>query len=81
MVGAESARERSGLKICLVHNFYLQLGGEEQVFAAESSIMEEHGHRVFRYTIHNDRIKELNPLKLACYTLWNKTIAHELLGV
>jgi len=69
------------LKICLVHNFYLQLGGEEQAFAAESSILEEHGHRVFRYTIHNDRIKELNPLKLACCTLWNKTIAHELLGV
>jgi hypothetical protein len=69
------------LKICLFHNFYLQLGGEEQAFAADSSILEEHMHRVFRYTIHNDRIKELNPLKLACCTLWNKTIAYEFLGV
>ena len=69
------------MKIFLVHNFYLQLGGEEQAFAAESSILEENGHRVFRYTIHNDRIKELNPIKLACCTLWNKTIACELLEV
>jgi len=66
------------LKICLVHNFYLQPGGEDQVFAAESSMLEKHGNQVLSYTVNNDRIKELNYLKLACSTLWNKTIANEL---
>jgi glycosyltransferase involved in cell wall biosynthesis len=66
------------MKILVVHNFYLQPGGEDQVFAAESSMLEEHGCQVFRYTVHNYRIKGMNSLTLARYTLWNKVIAREL---
>lgn len=69
------------MKIFLIHNYYQQFGGEDHVFAAESCLLEKHGHRIFHYTVHNDCIKKLNALKLACSTLWNKTIAHELLGV
>lgn len=65
-------------RILLVHNYYQQPGGEDQVFAAESSMLEEHGCRVFRYMVHNDSIKGMNPLTLARNTLWNKTIASEL---
>jgi glycosyltransferase involved in cell wall biosynthesis len=66
------------MKILLIHNYYQQPGGEDQVFAAESSMLEKHGCRVFRYAVHNDRIKGMNPLTLARSTLWNKTIASEL---
>ena len=66
------------MKILLIHNYYQQSGGEDQVFAAESTMLEKHGCRVFRHTVHNDRIKWVNLLTLARNTLWNKTIAREL---
>ncbi len=65
-------------KILVTHNYYQQPGGEDQIFAAESSMLEKHGCRVFRYTVHNDRIKGMNSLTLATSTLWNKAIAREL---
>ena len=64
--------------ILIVHNHYQQPGGEDQIFEAESSMLEKHGCRVLRYTVHNDLIKRTNPLTLAQYTLWNKSIANEL---
>ncbi|HUS89622.1 MAG TPA: glycosyltransferase family 4 protein [Desulfosporosinus sp.] len=66
------------MKIIQVHNYYQQPGGEDQVFAAESSMLEKHGHRVFRYTVHNDCITGMNSLELARCTVWNKAIAREL---
>ncbi len=64
--------------ILLVHNYYQQPGGENQVFAAESAMLEEYDCHVFRYTVHNDRIKWMNHLTLARNTLWNKAIAGNL---
>ena len=66
------------MRIVMVHNYYQKPGGEDQIFAAESSILEKHGNLVFRYTIHNNRIRELNSLKLAWSTIWNKVIACDL---
>jgi len=66
------------MRILCVHNYYQHPGGEDRVFAAESSMLEEHGCQVFRYTVHNDCIKGMNSLTLARYTLWNKVIAREL---
>jgi glycosyltransferase involved in cell wall biosynthesis len=66
------------VKILQVHNHYQQSGGEDQVFATEASMLEEHGCRVFRYTVHNNRIKGMNSLTLAKNTLWNKAIAREV---
>lgn len=69
------------MKILVIHNYYQQSGGEDQVFVAESSMLEKHGCRVFRYMVHNDSIKRVNFLVLARYTLWNKAIANELRDV
>ncbi|MBN2570119.1 MAG: glycosyltransferase family 4 protein [Deltaproteobacteria bacterium] len=66
------------MRVLFVHNYYQQPGGEDQVFAAESSMLEEHENQVFRYTVHNDRIKGMNTLTLAGNTLWNRAIAGEL---
>ncbi len=65
-------------KILIVHNYYQQSGGEDQVFMAESSLIGEHKCQVFHFTVHNDRIKRMNSLTLARSTLWNKSIAREL---
>lgn len=66
------------MKVLLVHNYYQQPGGEDQVFATESALLEAHGHSVVRYTVHNDRVAEMNPLSLVQSTLWNKTVYREL---
>ena len=66
------------MRVLAVHNYYQQPGGEDRIFEAESSMLEKHGCRVFRYTVHNDHIKGMNPLTLSRSTLWNKAIASEL---
>ena len=64
--------------VLLIHNYYQQSGGEDQVFSAESNMLKKHGHEVRLFTVHNDRIKGMNSLTLARNTLWNTSIASEL---
>jgi glycosyltransferase involved in cell wall biosynthesis len=59
------------LRVLAVHNHYQQPGGEDQVFAAETRLLEAHGVEVIRYTAHNDRVASLRPLELTRKTLWN----------
>lgn len=55
----------------LLHNHYQQPGGEDQVFAAEGSLLEAHGHEVLRYTLHNDAVTDMSRIGLAGATVWN----------
>lgn len=66
------------MRILTVHNNYQQPGGEEQIFATETALLESYGHEVLRYTLDNDRIADTNPLLLAKNTLWNSTVYREL---
>jgi glycosyltransferase involved in cell wall biosynthesis len=66
------------MRVLTVHNNYLQPGGEEQIFATESALLESHGHEVLRYTLDNDQISGTNPLLLAKNTVWNSTVYDEL---
>ncbi len=66
------------MKVLLVHNYYQQPGGEDQVFETEAALLEAHGHSVARYTVHNDQVAEMNPLSLVETTLWNKAVYREL---
>ncbi len=66
------------MRILTVHNNYRLPGGEEQIFAAESALLEAHGHEVFRYTLDNDQISTVNPLQLAKNTIWNSTVYRDL---
>lgn len=66
------------MKILLIHNYYQQPGGEDQVFSAESNMLKKHGHEVRLFTVHNDRIKGMNSLTVARNALWNTTIASDL---
>ena len=47
------------MRILLVHNFYGSLApsGENEVFEAEKSMLEKHGHEVVVYTRHSDEIR------------------------
>jgi glycosyltransferase involved in cell wall biosynthesis len=64
--------------ILLIHNFYQQLGGEDRIFEAESRLLEDNGHRVLRYTVHNDQIAGMHPLGMAAVSLWNRSVYSEI---
>lgn len=51
------------MKICIVHNFYQQPGGEDTVFYSEKRLLEENGHQVVTYTRHNNEIQEYSTLE------------------
>jgi glycosyltransferase involved in cell wall biosynthesis len=44
------------MRLLLTHNHYQRPGGEDQVFADETALLEEKGHKVVRYEEHNGRI-------------------------
>jgi len=66
------------LKIVVAHNFYQQAGGEDQVFADETALLESRGHTVARYTVHNDEVHNLGRITLAGRTIWNRQAHREL---
>lgn len=66
------------LKVLIVHNYYQQPGGEDQVVAAETALLEKYGHEVLQFTVHNDQVKGINPITLALNTIWNHRIYREV---
>ncbi|MDD5465398.1 MAG: glycosyltransferase family 4 protein [Candidatus Omnitrophica bacterium] len=47
------------MKVLIIHNHYLEKGGEDEVFSAEAKVLEERGHKVIRYEKSNEYIKSL----------------------
>lgn len=66
------------MKLVFVHELYQQAGGEDPIFAAESALMESHGHDVVRYTDDNDRIAAMRPWTVAASTVWNRSANRDL---
>jgi len=46
------------VKILVIHNKYLQRGGEDAVLEAEAGLLGEHGHTVVRYQRNNSELRE-----------------------
>jgi len=66
------------MKILLCHNRYQQPGGEDRVFEDEGSVLERHGHEVFRFIMHNDSIADISKVRLVAKTFWNREAAKQL---
>lgn len=66
------------MRILIAHNFYQQPGGEDQVFKAETNLLERRGHQVFHFTKHNDDVADVGKLALAKKTIWNQQTYQEL---
>ncbi|NNE35909.1 MAG: glycosyltransferase family 4 protein [Rhodothermales bacterium] len=66
------------LNVLLVHNYYQQSGGEDRMFEAEGSLLESRGHRVRRFTAHNDVITGLNQFSVAAKSVWNRRTTRDL---
>lgn len=60
------------MTILLVHNYYQQTGGEDHSFDAEAELLASRGHRVVRYTEHNDQIGDASRLTAAQRAVWSR---------
>jgi len=60
------------MNVLVVHNFYQQAGGEDQVFADETKLLRDRGHAVEQFTVHNDAVDSMGRIKLARKTIWNR---------
>jgi glycosyltransferase involved in cell wall biosynthesis len=68
------------VKILLVHNYYLQAGGEDVAFRAEAELLRHYGHSVRTYEDHNARIADLNSISIALGTIWSETSRQRLIA-
>lgn len=59
------------MKIIVVHNFYQQPGGEDEVFYSESELLEKHGHEVVEFIENNSAIRNMNPFSVLLDTFWS----------
>ena len=59
------------MNIALLHNYYQHRGGEDTVFEAEARLLEERGHHVVRYVVHNDDVQRISRVRLAAATIYN----------
>jgi glycosyltransferase involved in cell wall biosynthesis len=66
------------MNVVVIHNFYQQPGGEDEVFRAETDLLSGHGHRVVQYTKNNHDISGLSRSALATGAVWNRAVYREL---
>jgi glycosyltransferase involved in cell wall biosynthesis len=66
------------MRILLVHNYYCQPGGEDEVYASEAALLEREGHLVGRFTVHNNTLAGRNLLQLGVDTVWSTTASNQL---
>ncbi len=67
------------MRILLVHNRYIQRGGEDAVYDAEASLLRAHGHQVTEFIKDNRDIDPTAQLALAVNTVWSRQSRRELL--
>lgn len=61
------------MKILMVHNRYQTPGGEGQTFERESSLLEQFGHQVYRYTRENQDISNtISKLEAGVRVVWSQ---------
>ncbi|HVH89022.1 MAG TPA: glycosyltransferase family 4 protein [Terriglobales bacterium] len=48
------------MRILTAHNYYHHPGGEDVVFAQETSLLQQHGHEAFSYERSNDELQSEN---------------------
>src|SRR4051794_14020398 len=60
------------MNISLIHNYYLQPSGEDNSFVREGKLLESHGHKVVRYSCHNNDLLGQSGVKMALNSIWNR---------
>ncbi len=58
------------MKILIIHNHYLERGGEDEVVDAEVKLLKEHGHEVILYEKSNEDIEKLSFIQKFIFILF-----------
>ncbi len=66
------------MRVLMGHNYYQLAGGEDESFAAESALLESHGHEVIRYTLSNQTIGDEAGVRVAARAIWSQESYREL---
>lgn len=61
------------MRILLVHNAYLQRGGEDAVYEAERDLLRQNGHEVHEYRVDNEGVDRMSQLALASAAIFGRT--------
>jgi len=69
------------LRVLIVHNAYQQRGGEDMVVAAESTLLQQHGHEVIRLARHNDELAEMPVAAATIQTVWSTKTVRDLSAI
>jgi glycosyltransferase involved in cell wall biosynthesis len=72
---ANSSSGISPLRVLIAHNYYRQPGGEDQVFRAERTLLEDHGHEVLTHEVHNRDLRGLQLVTAGLQTVWSFSAA------
>lgn len=59
------------MRVVLLHTHYQQPGGEDTVFAAETALLQAHGHTVRTLVFHNRDLEALPHWQQALFAIWN----------
>ncbi|HET7872376.1 MAG TPA: glycosyltransferase family 4 protein [Terriglobales bacterium] len=81
MAGAKADRSGAGddvrrVKVLMLHNRYLTLGGEDVSTAADVALLKEYGHEVKLLEQDNRDIEGLGRTRTAMNTLWSSRAFH-----
>lgn len=60
------------MKILMLHNRYLVLGGEDHSSVAEAALLRDHGHEVELLEEDNRRVEQLGHARTALRTVWSR---------
>lgn len=70
------------MKILIIHNRYLEKGGEDEVVNAEVKLLTDHGHKVILYEKSNESIRRMPFYKKALFFVrelhFSKTVYKEI---
>ena len=66
------------MKVLIIHNHYLEKGGEDQVVSAEVKLLEEHGHRVILYEKSNEYLERLPFFKKLLFILLEMNFSRDV---
>ena len=68
-------------KVLIVHNYYQQPGGEDEVFRNEGELLRSKGHSVTEYIRRNDEIRDYglsHKVMLSARTVWSQESVKDL---
>lgn len=66
------------MRILVVHESYMQPGGEDRVFHAEVRLLRDYQHDVAEFTLDNAIIPGMNRISLGLKTIWNQRACRQL---